>query len=165
MSEQGIPDAWQRRIGAAEPATMLGYALHWARRGLHVFPCEQFLGDPLIAHWHKHATTDEETIIEWWSEHPDADIGAVPGKSGQWATIAAGRKGRITFSLLEENLGEITPTLYYMDRWDNYHLWFKSEPLPPSHRLGPGLVIVGEGDYLYLAPSVAPARLGAGVYK
>src|SRR5947208_15807745 len=71
---------WQRLLGVKRsdgsggmPLTPLDWALHWAGKGIHVFPCEQHLGTPLLDPWYTAATTDPSKIIAWWSATPDAD--------------------------------------------------------------------------------------------
>jgi hypothetical protein len=65
---------------ATEPRLlMLARALAYARRGWAVFPCKPGEKIPATAHGCKDATTDEATIIKWWSELPAANIGLATG--------------------------------------------------------------------------------------
>lgn len=50
-------------------------ALRLADLGYRVFPCVPGEKRPLTEHGCLDATTDENQICEWWSEHPDANIG------------------------------------------------------------------------------------------
>ena len=56
-----FPETLARRIGAAPPlpndrpflpSTPLDWALHHAATGVHVFPAENFVGNPLIEDWY-----------------------------------------------------------------------------------------------------------------
>ena len=55
-------------------------ALHYAKIGIPIFPLVPrdkiaFAG----SHGYKDATTDEKKIVEWWSRHPNANIGIATG--------------------------------------------------------------------------------------
>lgn len=77
----------------------LDAALAYARLGIHVLPCHSIDGNgrctcgddpckqgigkhPRIGQWQDRATCDEQQIRKWWTKWPDANIGAVPGRSG-----------------------------------------------------------------------------------
>lgn len=68
----------------AAPSANARVALDWARRGFHVFPCRSGLEPggkpktPLVRPWNSGATTDEATILGWWSNWPDALVGLRP---------------------------------------------------------------------------------------
>ncbi|AWN43269.1 bifunctional DNA primase/polymerase [Methylobacterium durans] len=58
-------------------------ALAWARQGFPVFPCRSGLepgGKPKtpIGRWQNETTTDEATILRWWSLWPNALVGLRP---------------------------------------------------------------------------------------
>ena len=85
-----FPETLARRIGAAPPlpngrpflpSTPLDWALHHAATGVHVFPAENFVGNPLIEDWYDKATTVPKQIISWWTQWPTADIAAVPDRA------------------------------------------------------------------------------------
>ena len=50
-------------------------ALKYAKMGLAVFPLAERDKHPLTANGFKNATTDPAKINEWWTIHPDANIG------------------------------------------------------------------------------------------
>ena len=66
-------------------------AASWARAGFPVFPCrhiaELVRGElkkeksPLTLRGFKDATTDLQTIAEWWREHPHALVGLATGEA------------------------------------------------------------------------------------
>ena len=61
---------------------LLSSALAYAERGFHVFPVRLHRKAPLIKAWPSRATTDRAAIRQWWSRHPDANIGIATGPSG-----------------------------------------------------------------------------------
>ena len=60
---------------ATEPNILLAAALTYAEMGYAVFPCAPGGKVPLTEHGFHDATTDPEKIEQWWSRHPDANIG------------------------------------------------------------------------------------------
>ena len=55
----------------------------WKRRKIHAeFVCETPGKHPRISDWEENATTDSDTIVEWWTRWPDANVGIAAGRSG-----------------------------------------------------------------------------------
>lgn len=150
---------------AARPVSQMDWALHWQARGLVLFPCSKFLGDPLLSHWYAPAnaggtagaTNGEASIIMWWSQWPDADIAAIPFKSKHFVIVALKDEGGYdSLEKIEAELPE--PEFEHWSPWGEHHLWFKSiDAVQTSHhRLGRGLHVLGPGTYCYLPNSRAP---------
>jgi hypothetical protein len=57
---------------------MLRAAVDYALRDISVFPCEGKI--PLTPQGFKNATLDAKQIADWWTEHPDAQIGIPTGR-------------------------------------------------------------------------------------
>jgi hypothetical protein len=139
-----------------EPETMLDCALQWARKGLCLFPCRRFLGTPLVAKWYSAATACPEAIVAWWTETPDADIAAVPDRSGHFAIVAAGNLGNASLIEFEARRGELPAEFRYETPYGDTHVWLKGSAYTSHHKLGRGLHVLGAGHFLYLPPSLAP---------
>lgn len=141
----------------AEPWTPMDHALRWAKRKLYVFPCERFLGTPLVGEWPTKASMDRDQIITWWAQVPDADIAAVPHKSGHFVVVAtAAEDGPASLAEFEEEHGPLPAEFRYENYWGDEHAWIKGEAVTSHHRLGRGLHVLGAGHFVYLPPSWAP---------
>jgi hypothetical protein len=90
-------------------------ALWYAAKGFDVLPCNGKV--PLLEHGFKQATTDADTITQWWDEHPSANIGIVPGTGGL-LVIDIDVKGEVdghdSLDILEQQYGKLplTSTAY-----------------------------------------------------
>jgi hypothetical protein len=141
----------------SEPVVMLDWALDWAKKGMHIFPCRRWLGIPLVERWYRLATTDSTQIVEWWSQFPNADIGAVPNKSQHFVIVAQDDDGAESLAELEERYGQFATAFRYTTRTDcNEHLWIKGAAVTSHHKVGRGLHVLGEGNFVYLPASLAP---------
>jgi Bifunctional DNA primase/polymerase, N-terminal len=147
---------------------MLDWALYWARQGLHVFPAIPKLGTPtFIRHWHSDAVAMPEksasssaknTIIQWWSKRPDADIGCVPSKSGHFVIAAIQCEGGLeSLKRIEEEFGAVTPDFETGNTRDDRFLWFKGQAPTNYQGFGARLYVLGAGHYVLLPPSQAPS--------
>jgi hypothetical protein len=134
------------------PQSMLSWALHWQACGLTIFPCTQFTGLPLVTHWPKTASKKDSEIVEWWSEHPKADIATIPDAAGCFVVAAVGNEGNASLGQIERFCGE--PLLETVRADSSLHRWFPGRA--PSQRLCDGLYVFGVGSYLYMPGSLAP---------
>jgi KaiC/GvpD/RAD55 family RecA-like ATPase len=55
-------------------------ALDLARRGFRVFPLLPNRKRPALTGWKTAATCDEEQVVSWWRERPNANVGIATGK-------------------------------------------------------------------------------------
>jgi len=158
-----LPTELARRIGAVpplpgevgpEPQTMMDWALHWTRQGLNVFPCENYVGNPLVEKWHKAATNNASQIAEFWSAFPYADIACVPDRSGQFVIGIFGRIGLASMHKIEGEYGKLDPAFVVKNRWGNQYLFFSGVALSSHDKLGQGVHVFGTGRYLFLPPSL-----------
>lgn len=100
------------------------------------------------------ATTDPELIHKWWTEEPDANIGA-PCKLNGWAVLDVDPRngGYQSLCALEERVGVLPGTTMQITGGDGMHMLY----------LSPGFDLPGEpfagidfkhNGYILLAPSV-----------
>jgi hypothetical protein len=66
-------------------SALLEAALDYAARGWPVLPVKPRGKDPLTKNGVKDATTDERTILHWWTRWPEANIGVATGAPGPQA--------------------------------------------------------------------------------
>jgi len=158
----------------------LRYALAYADRGWHVFPvwgaeggrcrcgteCQSPGKHPvssLVRRGMLDATTDHDTIKQWWTTMPDAGIAVSLAPSGMAAVDVDPRNGGyLTLELLEEQHGKIDTDLVQFTQGGGEHRFFYLEAgssLQLPGKLGDGVDLKRNG-YSVLPPTTGPA----GVY-
>lgn len=166
-----------------EPTT-LDYALAYARLGWAVLPVWSVdshgqcrCGRPnaekghkagkhpqsnLVPHGHQDATTDEQTIRDWWAVDPDAGIGISLAASGLLALdIDPQNGGRETLTALEAEHGVLHSDCTAVTQGGGEHRLFKADPeMTYPGTLGAGLDLKHHG-YICVAPTLGPS----GVYR
>ena len=144
---------------------LLQCALNYAKKGLAVFPLIPRDKKPLTANGFKDATTDEAKIKEWWSIHPDANIGIATGQiSGGIVVIdmdvdkEKDKDGYHTFvNWCDENYLMLPDSWLSITGRGGYHLFFRSA-FPVSSRIGwlEDVDIRADGGYIVAPPSIHP---------
>ncbi len=136
---------------------LLNAALDYAKAGIKVFPLKPRDKAPLTLHGFKDATTDEAQIRGWWTEWPDANIGAPAGANG-WSVLDIDTDSPSEGYELARQLG-IDEVLSPISRTGKgRQLFFQAvQGLGPSVRVADGPVDVRSGEcYVVLPPSVHP---------
>jgi hypothetical protein len=153
-----VPVDIQALIGGTEqqPEAMLDWALHWAGRELCIFPVWRFLGLPLIENWYAEASRERGVVISWWTQEPEADVAAVPDKSGHFAIVASSEEGQASLADLEARHGKLPAEFRYVNPYGDEHLWVRGHANTSHHRLGRGIHVLGAGHFVYLPASIAP---------
>lgn len=95
------------------PGSFLSHALAMAHAGLAVFPCRPGAKQPLFSRedggsGHLDATSELWLVEAWWSAHPDANIGVVPGRCNPPlivldADCKDGKRGLETLARMEQD--------------------------------------------------------------
>lgn len=156
-------------------ATNLKYALAYADLGWHVFPlwnamngecrcgsngCKQnphkrgkHPQNHLAPHGMNEATTNPETINEWWTTDPEAGIGLHLKKSNLMAVdIDPRHGGDLTIEQIESKHGAITSDVVQQTQGGGWHRVFSYNGLDDLKDLGGGVDIKHNG-YIVLEPS------------
>ncbi len=112
----------------------------------------------LVPHGFKDATTDLETIWEWWDQYPLANIIVPTGsRSGIWVLdVDPAHGGSDSLSDLEAQYAVLPVTQEQITGGNGRHVVFV-HPGPEfrntAGKLGPGLDTRGEGGYIIVASS------------
>ncbi len=145
---------------------LLEAALAYARIGWYVFPCEPAtMGNastgkkPLTKNGKDDATTNETIIRDWWTRHPNANIGVAVEPSGLVildVDTANGKRGRESLAEIESALAG---TLCARTGSGGMHAIYARGPHEPKQHLNirPGLDLIGKG--YFIAP---PSRHNSG---
>jgi hypothetical protein len=131
------------------------YALSYANQGYTVFPLQPNGKQPLTDHGFKDASRDPETIRQWWTKWPDANVGIVTGKVSGVVVLDVDRKHGVDGVVSMAEL-EIPKTLTIRTPSGGFHLFFKAPSgtiVPRRIGVKPGLDILGEGGYVVAAGS------------
>lgn len=133
-------------------------ALHYARLGWPVFPCEPHGKAPATVHGLKDASVDPDRIRSWWAAAPEANV-AIRTGSGLMVLDVDGYAGEQSIVALEQRHGTLTETIQAVTG-KGRHLYYRvDESLAirnSAGKLGPGLDVRGHGGYVIAPPSVHP---------
>lgn len=144
---------------------LIDSALNYAKKGLAVFPLIPKDKKPLTANGFKDATTDPDKINEWWTIHPNANIGIATGQiSGGIVAIdmdidkEKGKDGYHTFTeWCKENYVMLPDSWLSITGRGGYHLIFKSLfPVPSKIGWIEDVDIRADGGYIVAPPSIHP---------
>lgn len=136
--------------------SIVNEALRLAGLGYRVFPCVPGEKRPLTEHGVKDATTDEDQIGEWWTEHPDANIGVstdgllvvdvdpIDGEQNPWCSEVEDQAD------LMQNATTISPRR-------GLHFWFRGGDFRnTASKLAKNVDTRGNGGYVLAPPSRTP---------
>lgn len=144
----------------------LNAALNYAQMGFHVIPCKTGEKKPILNKWQKKATTNPETIKDWWRKWPSANVAIVAGPaSGIFVLDVDLPHGPASLEQLEEHYGALPNTVelttggggkQYLFNWPGFTVGNS------ANKLGEGLDTRGANGYIVIAPSVHPS---GGIYE
>lgn len=170
---------WSVDVPAQAPGP-LDYALSYARLGWAVLPvwsvtpegkcrCGRSDSDPghkvgkhphsqLAPHGHLDATTDEQTLRDWWAADPEAGVGISLSSSGLLALDIDPRNGGDeTLAKLEAEHGVLHSDCVAVTQGGGEHRLFRADPAHTyPGNLGPGLDLKHHG-YVCVAPTLGPS--------
>lgn len=141
---------------------LLDAALRYASLGWEVFPLAARSKVPRRgSRGLLDATSDAETVREWWSKDPNANIGLNVGRSGLVCVDVDPRhNGDATWSELVSELGEeVSRTVASATGGGGSHFLYRRNGKPVRSvdgALGPGVDTKSEGGYIVLPPSIHP---------
>ena len=167
---------------------LLNAALNYAKAGYYVFPLQNIVNEnnfvrcscrdwtnckrqgkhPRTWHGLSDASTDLETIKNWWSKWPNANVGLITGKkSGIFVVdIDINKGGEYSLDDLQDSYGELSSTLTAITGSGGRHLIFNypsDVKLKNSVSLiAPGLDIKSDNGYIVAAPS---SHISGGRYQ
>jgi hypothetical protein len=155
---------------------MLEHAFEYANRGWAVFPLFEIQGGqcacrkdrcssagkhPRVTGGHKAATTDEETIRQWWTEWPEANIGIATGQTSSLLVIdvdqGPNKDGYANIAALEASNGSLPKDLTVLTGSGGRHIYLA---MPDANirnsagQLAPHIDVCGEGGYVVAPPSL-----------
>lgn len=154
---------------------MLNCALEYASLGWSVLPlhwiensqcscgtpdCSPAGKHPLVAGGFKVATTDRQTITEWWTRYPDANIGIATGSvSGLIVVdvdVGPGKSGFSSLAALEAEHTSIPRDHCVVTGSGGLHIYLSAPQTKISgsvSTLAKSIDIRGEGGYVVAPPS------------
>jgi Bifunctional DNA primase/polymerase, N-terminal/Primase C terminal 1 (PriCT-1) len=139
---------------------MIGTALALAARGMHVFPCRPRAKMPATDHGFLDATTETDTIRQWWRSEPAYNVAIATGTvSKVFAVDVDGLDAEFELRKLETEHGELPPTVEAITARGR-HLYFRTPELPVRNSTGkiaPGIDVRGDGGYTLCPPSIHPS--------
>ena len=151
-------------------------ALRYARRGLLAVPmhtikdgkcscpkgyaCERPGKHPITRHGVNDSTIDDEQIVKWWTEHPDANIGVAAGRESGILVLDIDPRngGTETLQRLEKELGPLPSTVTSKTGGGGQHRIFEYPNFSvrkdsAGKLLGPGVDVLSDGCIMVAPPS------------
>lgn len=148
--------------------TVLDEALRIADYGIRVLPIKPGEKRPPMSAWQKAATTDPDTIRNWFTNlYRDAGLGVATGKTLYGDTLFVldvdehdpATSGSDTLHELEATHDKLPDTVEVLTGSGGRHLYFITDVEirnDAGKKLGPGLDIRGEGGQVVAPPTLHP---------
>lgn len=141
-------------------------ALQYAKQGLAVFPCVGKMPAIPVSEGGKglyDATTSAERITEWWTAHPEWNIGIPCGKASNLIVLDVDpdKGGNESLEKMWMTLGPFQPVVpVVITGTGGRHYYFLYEE-GIRNKVGflPGLDIRSQGGYVIAPPSIHPVTL------
>lgn len=145
----------------AEENEMLNSALHYAEAyGIPVMPLKVRNKVPVLKDWVNRASTDPDTIRNWWHKRPGCNIGGVMGEIICIDLDVDDEKGydsREWLAEWESEHGKLPETATAVTGRGGVHMYYRVDrPIKPSTNGSIHIDIRGIGSQAVLPPSVHP---------
>ena len=147
---------------------LLKFALNYAEHGIAVFPVVPNGKRPLTEHGCHDATTDPDTIRDWWRRTPNANIGVATGIEHGLIVIDVdidrntGKYGDETLRYLEEKYGQLPDSWQVLTPSGGSHNYFKApagiDIANSASTIGKNIDVRGAGGYVVAPPSSVNGR-------
>lgn len=136
------------------------FAKAYARRHFECFPLQARQKTPAVK-WADVATSEENMLVGWFENDPNANIGIACGKRSGIVVLDVdeGHDGYTSLANLEGIYGKLPLTPIAKTGGGGEHIFFKHpgvEIRNSASKLGAGLDIRGDGGYVVAAPSIHP---------
>lgn len=130
------------------------FALGYARLGWEVFPLANRGKTPTTRRGVLDATSDEETVKQWWTSRPEANIGARPPEGTLVLDIDSAEA-----MMMLRHLDYDLPTTVTAKTARGLHLWYRHsiEGLGPRSALMDGVDVRAGSSYVVVPPSIHPS--------
>ena len=138
-------------------------ALKLAEYGFAVFPLKRKKKVPILPNGFKIATTETSSIIKWWTEHPQANIGIACGQPSAGLCVIdidvahaeEGIDGRESLREWEKVHGQLPETVTATTGSGGTHLYYRvHKEVRPKVGLLPGVDIRCDGSYVVAPGSI-----------
>lgn len=132
-------------------------ALDYAAKGWPVFPISPGTKVPLPgSRGFKDATRDTAQITEWWTDHPDANIGFEPDSAGMAVVdLDVKKDGIANFTAIDED----KPVTAVVRTPSGGEHWYFLGRLPGSQsKIALGVDTRGKDSYVLLPPSIVDGK-------
>ena len=141
---------------------LLVAALDYAKRGWPVLPLMPGTKKPLgvlVPHGFQDATTNEDTIRQWWERSPLANVGILTGEESGLVVLDIDPRhgGDDNLWELERQHGELPLTVGSLTGGGGAHIFFLHPGGVIKHKaLAPGVEVKADGGYVVAPPSIHP---------
>lgn len=142
-------------------------ALGYARNGWPVLRCRPGDKIPAMKDWPTTASTDFDTVRDWWVQWPDANIGLATGRRAGFFVLDIDPKhgGDEELAMLQAQHGGLPRTRTVRTPSGGTHYYFEMPDFEvtnsPGDLKGTGIDVRGEGGQVLAPPSTTPE----GVYR
>jgi hypothetical protein len=133
--------------------------LHWPTRGgcsCQEPKCPSPGKHPLFGKWEERATHYPNTLCDWWTRLPNANVEIAVGASGLAVLDIDGPEGIAALKELQYQHGALPPTIRFQSGGGGLHLLFHNNgyQVPCRGHIKPKLDVRGEGGMIVAPPSL-----------